>query len=286
MTHRLRRPLLGCLVVAALAPLSAADDKAKQEYVRKLIPTGITGTYQHGTLVPLLIQGRNAYVVKPTGKVDPQRRWIWILPFWLGVNDGHGVLHHQSYVEQFLDAGFHVAGVDVGTSCGSPAAARLCQVFYERTVKEYRLHRKARLIGQSNGGLIAYAWAFRHPDCVDRVFGIYPATDFRSWPTLPKVVTFPAPGLGYDLSLEELTKRAAEFNPIDNLAPLAKAGVKVLHVHGDRDDLVPLGPNSATFAERYQALHGDAEVVVLKGLGHGGKEFYESRRGVEFLLGD
>ena len=29
----------------------------------------------------------------------------------------------------------------------------------------------------------------------------------------------------------------------------------------------------------------DAELVTLKGLGHGGQEFYESQRGVEFLLG-
>jgi hypothetical protein len=40
------------------------------------------------------------------------------------------------------------------------------------------------------------------------------------------------------LSLAELTRRADEFNAIDNLAPLAKSGVKILHIHGDRDELV------------------------------------------------
>ena len=39
------------------------------------------------------------------------------------------------------------------------------------------------------------------------------------------------------LTLDELTKRSAEFNPIDNLAPLAKSGVKVFHIHGDSDTL-------------------------------------------------
>ncbi|MFO1093872.1 MAG: hypothetical protein U0992_11260 [Planctomycetaceae bacterium] len=62
------------------------------------------------------------------------------------------------------------------------------------------------------------AWAFRHPDCrVDKLGNIYPATDFRSWPKLPQVITYPEPGLGYNLTLDELT-RIAEFNPIDNLA--------------------------------------------------------------------
>jgi pimeloyl-ACP methyl ester carboxylesterase len=86
--------------------------------------------------------------------------------------------------------------VDVGTSCGSPTAARLCQEFYVRLITEFHLNRKARLVGQSNGGLIAYAWAFRHPAYVDRIFGICPASDFRSWPKLPAVITAPAPGLG------------------------------------------------------------------------------------------
>jgi hypothetical protein len=42
------------------------------------------------------------------------------------------------------------------------------------------------------------------------------------------VVAGPTKGLGYGLSLQDLEPRAGEFNPIDNLAPLAKAKVKVL----------------------------------------------------------
>ena len=52
---------------------------------------------------------------------------------------------------------------------------------------KHKLHQRARMIGQSNGGLISYAWAFRHPKHVDRIFGIYPATDIRSWPGLHKI---------------------------------------------------------------------------------------------------
>jgi pimeloyl-ACP methyl ester carboxylesterase len=268
-----------------LVSVSRGADEPNAEYLRKQIPKNVAGTYSNGELVKLTIGGRNAYVVKPTGKLDPDRRWVWIFPFWLGINDGHGVLHHHVYVERFLGAGFHVAGIDVGTSCGSPSAARVCQEFYEQLVSEFRLNRKARLVGQSNGGLIAYAWAFRHADSVDRIFGICPVTDFRTWPTLPTVITAPDPGLGYNLSLPELTRRTTEFNPVDNLAPLAKAGVRILHIHGDQDKLVPPGPNSAVLVERYTASRGDARLVTLKGLGHGGYEFYESGPGIDFLLG-
>ena len=78
----------------------------------------------------------------------------------------------------------------------------------------------------------------------------------------------------------------AEFNPVDNLAPLSKAGVKLLHIHGDKDELVPPGPNSGEVVTRYRAVGGDAVLVTLKGLGHGGSEFYESRDGINFLLGN
>ncbi len=246
-------------------------------------PKPIEGAYPSGKLVKLEVEGRRAYLIRPTKKTDPERRWIWVGPFWLAVNE-KGKIDHRMYVDKFLEAGFHVAGVDVGTSCGSPRGAEVYQKFYEQLIANHQLNPKARLLGQSNGGLIAYAWAFRHSESVDRIGGIYPATDFRSWPGLPNVLKFPEPTLGYDLVLDELKRRAAEFNPIDNLAPLAKAGVKILHIHGDKDELVPIDPNSWAVIEKYSQLGGDAKLEVIPGLGHGGAKFYESDSLVKFLL--
>ena len=58
--------------------------------------------------------------------------------------------------------------------------------------------------------------------------------------------------MDFGLSLEELSGRVAEFNPIDNLAPLAKGGVKILHIHGEDDTLVPMSANSTELARRYR----------------------------------
>jgi pimeloyl-ACP methyl ester carboxylesterase len=280
-----------CSLLAMVAHASAdepATTVAKSDAQRAalMIPTKISGTYQGGELVELRVRDRMAYLVTPTGKVDPQKRCLWEFPYWLGINDGFGNLQHRNYVEKLLAAGFHVAGVDVGPSCGSPAAAEVCQEFHERLVADHGLHKRARIMGQSHGGLIAYGWAFRHPDCVERIAGICPATDFRSWPLLPNVVAFPTKGLDYGLSLEEIDRRATEFNPIDNLAPLAKAGVKILHIHGDKDQLVPMSANSTELARRYRELGGVAEIVTLPGLGHGGRELYESEPLLKFLLAD
>ena len=273
-------------VAASADPPKADASQSDAERAARMVPTKIAGTYQGGTLVELRVRDRMAYVVKSTGAVDAQKRWLWEFPFWLGCNDGFGNLQHRNYVEKALAAGFHLAGIDVGPSCASPAAADVCQAFHDRLVADYGLNKRARIMGQSHGGLIAYGWAFRHPDCVERIAGICPATDFRSWPQLANVINFPAKGLGYDLTLDELTHRAAEFNPIDNLAPLAKSGVKILHIHGDADTLVPISANSSELARRYRELGGAAEIVVLKGLGHGGQELYNSEPLLAFLLGD
>ncbi len=291
-----RRPLIPVVALLCAWPMfeirAVADEpkpavsQSDAERAVRMVPTKIAGQYRGGELSELRVSGRMAYLVKPTGAVDERRRWLWEFPFWLGCEDGFGNVQHRNYVEQALAAGFHVAGIDVGPSCASPAAAAVCQDFYTHLLSEYQLSKRARIMGQSHGGLIAYGWAFRHPECVERIAGICPATDFRSWPGLANVTTFPAKGLDYGLSLEELTRRAEEFNPIDNLAPLAKAGVKILHIHGDKDELVPLEANSRDLARRYVALGGMAEIVTLPGLGHGGQELYQSTPLIQFLLAD
>jgi pimeloyl-ACP methyl ester carboxylesterase len=261
-----------------LAVLLAAQSAALAADQRPIV-----GAYEGGTLAAFEVAGRRGFVIEPTGSVDPARRWIWVAPFWLAIGEPNKI-EHKMYVERFLAAGFHVVGVDVGTSCGSPAGADVYQQAYEYLRRERKLNDKARLLGQSNGGLISYAWAFRHPRSLDRIGCIYPATDFRSWPGLPKVLTYPEAELAYGLTLDELTRRAAEFNPIDNLEPLAKAGVKIFHIHGDKDELVPADVNTVELVKRYRKLDGKASWEPLPGLGHGNPRFYQSESLVEFLI--
>ena len=252
--------------------------------------------YGSAHLVPLRIGQQEAYVIVPAGTVDASRRWIWFAPSWMAVEVNRGspwpvagrVLEHEFYVRGALDAGFYVAGVNVGASCGSPPGAAVCHQLYEALVNEYGLSPHARLLAQSNGGLIHYAWAARHPDCVARIFGIFPATDLRSWPGLerasgPDRIT--APGLGYDMTPQELQERLGELNPIELIGPLASHGVKILHIHGDRDTTVPLDANSGQFVRRYRELGGEIELVVAEGEGHSRSPvFYESPLALEFLL--
>ena len=94
-----------------------------------------------------------------------------------------------------------------------------------------------------------------------------------------------------DLKPQAPVEIRGEFNPIDNLAPLAKARVKIMHLHGDQDTLIPTGANATELARRYRDLGGEAEIILLKDLpaskrGHDGPELYESASLLKFLLAD
>jgi predicted esterase len=249
--------------------------------------------YDNGSMTKLYCAGTVGYIFIPDGSVDPNHRWVWLanmcvaLP-WESIN--WGIFQHW-YVENLLANGFHVVGVDVGTSCGSLAGADIFQQFYDKLMTEYDLNPKTRLIGQSNGGLIVYGWAFRHPELVDRILGILPATDVNSWPGLDKLCPpgdFTPEGLSYGFSCEELATRLTEFNPIDNLVPLAADGVKLYHIHGDADDVVPIQENTYELQQRYQVLGGDITVEVIPGGTHGApnEAFFESQGALDFLMAD
>jgi pimeloyl-ACP methyl ester carboxylesterase len=58
----------------------------------------------------------------------------------------------------------------------------------------------------------------------------------------------------------------AKIQPLDNLAPLAKAGVPILHVCGSLD---PWFKEQTGVAEkRYKELGGQIRVIVKEGEGH------------------
>ena len=252
--------------------------------------------YRGGNIRRLEVDGRTGFVIQPAGTVDRQRRWIWIAPSWLAIGRWDNRLQkivvspevdHLFYVEGVLAKGFHVAGVDIGTSCGNSAGVAVFQDFYEMLRQKYHLNPRARMVGQSNGGLMVYSYAAAHPQSVDRILGIYPATDLRSWPGLAKAsgadksITPPP----YDMSPAELEAKLMEFNPIDRLAPLAAHKIRILHLHGDEDTTVPIGPNSEELVRRYRALGGDIGLEVVRGKGHGpDPAFYESTRALKFLL--
>ena len=221
--------------------------------------------------------GNNAFIIVPTRPAsDSSKPWLWYAPTFIG---RHPDPSHTWMFEQLLAKGFHIGGIEVGESHGSPKGRAAYTEFHKLVVARYGLSARACLLPQSRGGLMLYNWAVEHPDCVQCIGGIYTVCDLTSYPSLRGACG------AYGMKEEELREHLKDHNPIDRLAPLAKAKVPILHLHGDSDKVVPLERNSGELARRYRALGGPVELIVIKGKGHQVcDEFFHSQRLLDFFL--
>lgn len=223
------------------------------------------------------VDGRPCLVVVPKAAA-PGKPWIWRTEFF-----GHEPQADLS----LLAKGFHAVYMDVQNMYGAPVAVRHMDAFYDELTHRYGLAKKTVLEGFSRGGLFAYNWAAAHPERVACIYGDAPVCDFKSWPG-GKGKGAGSPGDWQNVlrvyGLTEAEAMAYRLNPIDNLAPLAKAGVPLIHVVGDADDTVPLAENTAIVQRRYQQLGGQITVIVKKGVGHHPHSLKDPAPIAEFIL--
>ena len=181
--------------------------------------------------------------------------------------------------DKFLEKGIAIAGVDVGESYGSPAGRAVYSALYDQLVKKRGLARQACLLTRSRGGLMLYCWAAENPGKVKCITGIYPVCNIASYPGLERACG------AYGLTVEQLKAQLSEHNPVDRLAPLAKAKVPIFHIHGDQDRVVPLEANSGLVKKRYDQLGGEMTLEVVKGQGHNlWMGWFRSQKLVDFIL--
>jgi pimeloyl-ACP methyl ester carboxylesterase len=177
----------------------------------------------------------------------PGKPWVWRARFF-DLRPGFDIA--------MLNQGYHVVYCDVTNLFGSPKAVARWDAFYDKLRNEYGFAEKAVVSGMSRGGLIMYNWAIANPDKVAVLYGDAPVMDFKSWPGPRDRRVLRAYGFK---SPEEAV--AYEGNPIDNLEPLARAGIPIIHVVGDLDDIVPVAENTGPAEKRYKALGGLFEVI-------------------------
>ena len=224
------------------------------------------------------VEGCPAFVILPAAENRAANRptpWVWYAPTLPGLPEAR-----ESWMfERFLAAGIAVAGVDVGESYGNPQGRAHFTAFYRELTERRGFSRKPCLLPRSRGGLMLYNWAAEHPDCVGCIAGIYPVCNLRSWPGLDKACG------AYGLTAEQLDAQLTQHNPIDRLAPLAKAGVPIFHIHGNTDEVVPLPDNSALLASRYRELGGSMRLRIPPGQGHNvWNGFFQCAELVEFVI--
>lgn len=220
--------------------------------------------------------GCRAFLLRPDHAVPGGKQpWVWYAPTLPGLP----AAEEAWMFERFLAAGIAIAGVDVGESFGSPRGRDGFSALYEELVRHRGFAAKPCLLARSRGGLMLYNWAVEHPESVAAVAGIYPVCDLTSYPGLAKT----APAYGCDEA--QLADQLAQHNPVARLEPLARAGVPILHLHGDQDEIVPLEQNSAALAENYRRHGGAVRLIVYPGQGHNyWPGWFQSPELVDFII--
>lgn len=244
--------LLTCLLISTFLACAARHATAQDD-------SQITG----GTkILPLpgesfKLSDNEAFVMlPPNAKADTP--WVWYAPTLPGLPGKAEVW----MFERFLKAGIAIAGIDVGESYGSPKGRESYSAFYEHLVTTRRFSKTPVLLARSRGGLMLYSWAADNPQFVGGIGGIYPVCNITSYPGLDRACG------AFGLTAEQLKLEINKHNPIDRLGGLAKAGVPIFHIHGDKDQVVPLAANSALLASRYKQLGGEMTLEVVEGQGH------------------
>jgi len=242
-------------------------------------PPGTVDTWNGFARHQFTVDGCPAWIVEPKQPL-PGRPWSWCLEF-------PDAFVERCAAPQLLAKGFYHAHIQVGNTFGCPDALRHLDAFYA-LVRARGLGPKAALIGISRGGLYAYRWAAENPGKVSVIYGDAPVCDFKSWPGGK------GKGAGSKGDWEALLRcyhfkdeaEAIAFpgNPVDLLPKLARAGVALIHVVGDADDVVPVPENTALVESRYRAMGGEMEVIHKPGIGHHPHGLADPAPVVDFIL--
>ncbi|MGE9267451.1 MAG: alpha/beta hydrolase family protein, partial [Verrucomicrobiales bacterium] len=160
--------------------------------------------------------------------------------------------HEPAFDLALLAQGYHLAYCDVADLFGSPSALARWDRFYKLS-QRLGLHPKPVLEGMSRGGLIIFNWAKANPEKVTAIYADNPVCDIRSWPKDKAPKSWQRCLEVHELRAEDVDKFTG--NPIDHLAPLARAEVPLFLVLGAKDRTVPIAENALILEKNYLA-HG------------------------------
>jgi hypothetical protein len=164
-----------------------------------------------------------------------------------------GFVERDAMVDLALLAkGFHVVVGPVPYNSDGPALQSWNAVYQHLT--DHGLSKKPVMEGAGRAAGEVYAWAVENPEKVSCIYGENPV----------------------------LRSHMSKTPPLDNLAPLAKAGVPLLHVCGSLD--TALDDNTRVVEKRYKELGGRITVILKEGEGHYPLAPKDSLPIVEFIL--
>jgi len=196
-----------------------------------------------------------AFIVSP--KVPaPGSPWVWRTSF---------PDFHSEVDQELVYNGYHIGFIDVVKMLGSESSLDIMDRFYDQVRSQWNLSERPALEPCSRGGLHAYRYAARHPDRVACILGDVPVMDLKSWPMgwagSKQQITEAMEYYGFN-SVAEL--KSFTGNPIDVLAPIAKAKIPIRHAICLNDKVVPPEQNTLEAQRRLNKLGHDMELVIVQ----------------------
>lgn len=208
------------------------------------------------------VHGRPCRIVLPAHGCRPDARWFWRAEFF-GAFAGTDL--------ELLERGHVLVYMDVQNMYGGPVAMRHFAAMYTFT-RKLALHPRAALIGLSRGGLFVYNWAISRPETVACIYADAPVCDIRSWPcrtgrpdTYPKdrALCLACYGLTPDTLMT-----SAYAPPAARVHRLARAGIPVIHVVGEDDEVVPVMENTIPLLTAFLQAGGNCRYISKPACGH------------------
>jgi len=148
-----------------------------------------------------------------------------------------GFVDRDAAVEQALLAkGFYIVTGAVTYNADGPVLAQWNTIY--KYLADHGFSKKPVMEGNGGAGGEAFGWAIENPGKVSCIYVVNPL----------------------------MHSNTAKIQPLDNLAPLAKAGVPVMDVCGSLDPYFK--DNTEVLAKRYKKLGGKIKVIVNKDEGH------------------
>ncbi|MGJ8643448.1 MAG: alpha/beta hydrolase family protein [Luteolibacter sp.] len=206
----------------------------------------------------------------------PGKPWLWRSLFW------EAIKQFSNADLKLVDEGYYVV-LAHGDVAGHPKGNANIDATYEMLTMKFGFSKTCSMASMSRGTLSLFRWASENPEKVNSIYVDNGVLNVLSWPAGKLVPGNDSIASGAPASWEDFKQKfgyatdeealKTKESPIDLLEPLAKAGVPILSVCGDKDEAVPYEENDAILEERYKALGGEITVIVEnKGHSHGMKD--------------
>ena len=201
------------------------------------------------------VDGRACFITQPAIPA-PGKPWIWRTSF---------PDFHTEVDLELLRHGWAVGYIECLDMLGCDASLDIMDRFYEDLTQNRGFSARPALEVVSRGGLHAYRYAARHPDRIACIYADTPVMNLASWPlNWPGSKNEIQDALRYYGFKDEAALRAYRGNPIDLLAPIAKAKIPLRHVVSLSDKVVPPAQNTFLAQARLRKLNHAMDVVTVK----------------------